>query len=246
MNKSVLVILMFVSVLIISGCAGSQLPTETPPPNPTSVPTSPPTNTPKPTRPVRPVINIPMGTTPTINGRIEEGEWDVASQQELNDGTLLYLMYAEDSLYLAVDSEVLGTVNVGVLRDEELWVLHSSAALGSLVYEPQDDGWKLRKTFKWCCRARSDNFDFGKLLTDEGWLSTNQFQGDETQTEYLIQIPEEEIILSVTYRYQDDSGAAYWPDTLAENDLLKFTTTPQIGDEPFFSSDMWVRLMVSE
>jgi hypothetical protein len=242
MNKPVIVFLI-AAALMIGGCAGSQTAVEAPTPSPTIVPTSTPTSTPEPTKPE---ISIPVGTAPNINGRFEPGEWENAAVEELNDGSLLYLMYAEDALYLAVDSEVLGTVNVGVLRDGELWVLHSSAALGSVIYQPQGDTWQLRKTFDWCCRTTSPLTEGEELLANEGWLSHNQFVGDETQTEYLIQIPKDEIFLSVTYRYRDDSGAAYWPETLGEEDLLKFTTALRIGDEPFFSTEMWARLIVAE
>jgi hypothetical protein len=243
MKKFVLIVLIFLFILIISGCVGSQTAVETPPPSPTIAPTSTPTNTPE---PEKPEIAIPIGTIPTINGRIEEGEWDAAAVEVLNDGTLLYLMYSEDALYLALDSEVLGTVNVGILRDGELWVLHSSAALGSVIYQPQENGWQMRQTFEWCCRTTSPNSDYEQLLAQEGWLSTNQFLGDETQTEYLIKIPKEEIIMAVTYRYRDDSDAAYWPETLGENDLLMFTEAVRVGDMAVFSDEMWVQLIVTE
>jgi hypothetical protein len=242
MNKPILVFLA-ATALMLSGCTSSQTAVEAPTPSPTIEPTNIPTSTPEPTKTE---INIPIGTAPNINGRFEPGEWDNAAVEEMNDGTLLYFMYADDSLYLAVDSEVLGTVNVGILRDGELWVLHSSAALGSVVYQPKDDGYQLRQTFEWCCRTTSPLTEGEELLANEGWLSHNQFVGDETQTEYLIQIPRDEIILSVTYRYRDDSASAYWPATLAEDDLLKFTDAPEIGDEPFFSTEMWARLIVSE
>jgi hypothetical protein len=243
MNKPMRGFLIAAAALIISGCAGGQTEDEAPNPSPTTVPTSTPTSTPEPTKPE---VSIPMGTAPNINGLLKRGEWDNAAVEEMNDGTLLYLMYADDTLYLAVDSEVMGTVNVGILRDGELWILHSSAALGSAVYQLHENGYQLRKTFDWCCRVSSPLSENEQLLAEEGWLSTNQLVGDQTQTEYLIQIPIDEIILSVTYRYRDDSGAAYWPETLAEEDLLKFTAAPRIGDEPFFSTEMWARLIVSQ
>lgn len=243
MKKSVLIVLIFVLILIISGCTSSQIPPETPTPSPTIAPTNTATSTPI---PIKLEINIPSGTIPTINGRIEEGEWDAAAVEELNDGTLLYLMYSEDALYLALDSEVLGTVNLGILRDGELWVLHSSAALGSVVYQPFADGWQMSKTFEWCCRTTSPLTESEQLLEQEGWLSHNQFVGDQTQTEYLIRIPKDEIIIAVTYRYRDDSDAAYWPETLGDNDLLMFTDPVQVGDMAVFSDEMWAQLIVTE
>lgn len=231
------------AVILFGGCTESQNPVETATTSPTKIPTSIPTNT---SLPERPQIHITSGPSPNVDGRMETGEWDQAVIQELSDGTLLYLMYAEDSLYLALDSEVLGTVNVGVLRDGELWVLHSSAALGSLIYEYLEGDWLLRKDFEWCCRTTSPLAESQQLLADEGWLSHNQFVGDETQTEYRVKIPKDEIYLAVTYRYRDDSNAAFWPETLGENDLLIFEVQLRQGDQAVFSPALWAKLIVEE
>ncbi|MEN8242478.1 MAG: hypothetical protein ABFS17_11190 [Chloroflexota bacterium] len=241
MKKWILLCICVLFTIGIGGCAEQQ-PINQPPtdiPATEIVPIA--SNTPE---IMRRTESIPSGAPASIDGRIEDGEWGDAAAFELSDGSLLYLKYAEGALYLAVDGLVPGTVNVGVLKDGDLWILHSSAALGSLVFKPFEDRWELEKNWAWCCRSNSGGSEVEALLAAEGWMSHNQFVGNELQTEYLIQV-QEEIIITVTYLFRDGSGAAFWPVDLNEEDLLQFSSPPQVGDRAIFSDDGWVKILVS-
>ena len=193
-----------------------------------------------------PEVFIPTGASPIIDGQLSLGEWDMAETVELSNNGVLAFIYADNAIYVAIDADVLGIVNVGILRNDELWILHSSAALGSAIYQSQDDGWKMIKTFDWCCRSTPNASEYEQLFSTEEWLSTNQYQGNQYQTEYKILIPSDGIFISVTYLYRDGSGAAFWPKTLEEIDLLRFNSQPQVGDIAVFSSDQWAKLIVSD
>lgn len=232
-----------VLAVLITGCGANTPPVEEIPATPTITASPVPTST---QEIIHALVNIPLGTPAAINGRIEDGEWADAAAFQMSDGSLLYLKYAEGALYLAVDGLVLGTVNVGILKDGELWILHSSAALGSLVFKPIEDGWVLEKNWAWCCRASSAGSETENLLAVEGWLSHNQFVGHEQQTEYKIEIPQEEIVITVTYLFRDGSGAAFWPVVLDEEDLLQFSSPPKVGDQAIFSDAGWVKISVSD
>jgi hypothetical protein len=191
-------------------------------------------------------LSVPSGEAALIDGELAEGEWEDAAAVELNDGSLLYVKTSGGSLYLAVDAQVPGAVNVGILRGDELHILHSSAALGSAVYRRVEGGWQMSKNFDWCCRVSAPDWQFEELLEEEGWLSHNQYWGDDTQTEYQIVIGEETIRINVTYLYRDQSGVAYWPVDLAETDLLQFSTPPEVGDTAIFSELNWGQLEISD
>jgi hypothetical protein len=243
MRKITFILLLLSIAGQTAGCAADQTitsiveATATIPPLPTLTPTQEESYT---------NVHIPTGLPAAIDGIIDPDEWADADMQEMNDGSKLYLKYAEDALYLAIDAQEPGTVNLGIIRDGELWILHSSAALGSAVFSPHEDGWQLRKTYEWCCRATYVNSELDSLMVAEGWLSTNQFVGNENQTEYLVEIPEEEIIISITYIFYDGINAAYWPLSLAHSDLLLFSSQPQVGDQAIFTTDDWVQLIVKQ
>jgi hypothetical protein len=177
---------------------------------------------------------------------LDEGEWEDALVTELNDGSLLYLKYSGDSLYLALDAQVEGIVNVGIIRDGQLQILHSSAALGSAIYENTSEGWQMVKNFEWCCRVSAPESQLEDLLTQEGWLSHNQHYGDSTQTEYRIVVPADHIRIAVTYLFMDQSGSAWWPVDLSQEDLLHYSTPPSIGSLALFSDQDWVTLLVTD
>jgi hypothetical protein len=163
----------------------------------------------------------------------------------MSDGSGLYLKYSTESLFLAIDADKAGIVNVGILRNGELQILHSSAALGSAVYQWADPGWEMVKNFEWCCRVSAPESQLEGLLAEEGWLSHNQYYGDTTQTEYQILVPSESLQLAVTFLYRDQSGRAWWPLDLEQEDLLQFSSPPSVGDIAIFSEEGWATLQVS-
>ena len=238
MKKLILICFVLFTAGWIAGCSANQPAAEEIPAAPSIIPSALPTSTAK---IPRSEINIPVGTPAVIDGQIDPGEWENAAKQELSDGSQMYLMYAEDALYLAVDAKVQGIVNLGVLRNGELWILHSSAALGSAVFQLVDQGWRMSKTYDWCCRMNSSEVGYQNLLATEGWLSTNQYQGDTKQTEFLVQIPVDEITIAVTYLFMDGSGTSFWPQALPETDLLMFSSPPQVGDLSIFTTEEWVK-----
>ena len=118
-------------------------PTEVPIDLPTQAPTAEATDMPS------DPLQVPSGNPPTIDGTHSPSEWDAAAVETFVDGSQLLLMQAGDFLYLGIRANVSGTVvgNVYILHGDEVAVLHSSAALGTAIYEKGEESWQQIQDF---------------------------------------------------------------------------------------------------
>ncbi len=116
-------------------------------------------------------LSVPVGTSITIDGSFRPGEWDRALKVELNNGGALFLSSYQDDLYLGLQSSEMSYGSICVVRDEQIVILHSSAALGSAIYEELKSAWNLTQEFSWCCRSMSPVSEKEALYTTEGWLA---------------------------------------------------------------------------
>lgn len=159
---------------------------------------------------------VPRSSAPTIDGTIEPAEWAGAAITIMDDGTELLWLHADGSLYLGVLNDTIGAVNLVVAEDDEVRVLHSSAALGSASYERQEDGaWQLTHDFEWCCRSPADSDGLALLLADEGWQASMGYSGTHGQVEYRLMLGTGELRVAVSNVYADGSDSvAYWPEDL--------------------------------
>ena len=132
---------------------------------------------------------VPVHSPPTIDGELETGEWEGAVVGEMSDGTPVYLMHDGESLFVAVDGEHLGAINLAIAGPEDVWVLHSSAALGSTRYVSSASEWDLSRDFDWCCRDADDPTDRLALLDAEGWQANIGYTGEPGTVEYQVTLP---------------------------------------------------------
>lgn len=190
-------------------------PASTTAPVTTSPPTTPTTTTTTTAAAADPeVIMIPAVRTPTIDGVLEPSEWEGAVTFPMSDGAAVGLMHHDETLYVAVEGDDIGAVNVVMATDDEIWILHSSAALGSALYEPGSGEWELTHGFNWCCRDRTDESRRQALLEEEGWQANIGFTGDPGIVEYQIAIPWDGVSIAISsIRDEDDTG--FWPADLS-------------------------------
>ena len=162
--------------------------TTTAAPTATTVTTTTTTLTTSSPQPARDLL-VPVHSAPTIDGSLETGEWEGAAVGEMSDGTPVYLMHDGESLFVAVDGEHLGAINLAIAGPEDVWVLHSSAALGSTRYVSSGSEWDLSRDFDWCCRDADDPTDRLALLDAEGWQATIGYTGEPGTVEYQVTLP---------------------------------------------------------
>ena len=170
---------------------------------------------------------------------MEGGEWDGAASTAMTDGSQLHWMHSGETLYVALEGGDLGAVNLAIETGGEVWVLHSSAALGSALYTREQSSWSLTHEFSWCCRSTTDDTGRRALLDEEGWQANIGFAGDIGVVEYEVVLPW--VGSSVAVSYQTESGdPAYWPTDLSGSaEAALIGPWPEAED---FHLDEWFRL----
>ncbi|HET6444199.1 MAG TPA: hypothetical protein VFI27_06410 [candidate division Zixibacteria bacterium] len=194
-------------------------------------------------------IFAPQGTPATIDGVLSQGEWDSALPIELANGELL-LMHADGYLYLGIRSDKLGLGSVCVLADDEILVMHSSAALGTATYEKAGDEWQKTRDFLWTNREVSNSQQALEERRDhlerENWLASNGLTGRYNEMEYQIAMTGNEVRLAVTYLMSPEyTTTDFWPETLGTG-CRNFE--PLQSDAPetvFFHPDTWTTVIAS-
>ena len=195
-------------------------------------------------------IVVPSGNPPTIDGTLSPGEWDNAKVETFADGSELLLTYAGNYLYLGIRSNTPGMIagNVLIKRGDEIAILHSSAALGTAIYQHGEDSWHQIQNFTWCCRdtsnSESSQADREEFLQDEGWVAVNSRMGIPEELEYQIDVTGAPIQLAVNFlRASNPNEKIPWPADL-DDDCIK-PTPGGLPENLFFSPEQWATLDVS-
>ncbi len=194
-------------------------------------------------------FQVPQGNAATIDGVLSYGEWDKALTIELASGELL-LMQADSYLYVGIRSDNLGLGSVCVLWDEEISILHSSAALGTAVYGREGEGWQKKRDFTYTNRETSNSEqaleERREHLEREDWLASNRPMGNFNEMEYQIAMSDDEIRLAVTYLISPAyETSEFWPDTLGTG-CRDFEPFP--GDAPEtvdFAPETWIPVIAA-
>lgn len=141
---------------------------------------------------------------------------------------------------MALESDTVGAVNLVLATDNDVWVLHSSAALGSALYLPADGVWELSHGFDWCCRSATNDSARLQLLDDDGWQANIGFTGDEGIVEYEVILPWDGALVAVSY-LTDTETSAFWPTDLSAEARDQLVGPPP--SERSFNHDEWYTLV---
>jgi hypothetical protein len=195
-------------------------------------------------------IPVPLGKPVNIDGIISPGEWDVAYVDRFGDESELFLMWAEEHLYLAIrgSSDEMIAANIFIEKDGEIIIHHTSAALGTGIYQAGDNGWLKKQDFKWQCRATDSSEvsqrERSEFLKNEGWLAANSRIGTPNELEYQIKVAGDEITLAVAFmRSSEPDLRVFLPPDLSDD-----TTKPTPGGLPdtrIFYPETWMLLTLS-
>ena len=206
------------------------------------------TETPLSTVPTDLIVNIPNGNHPTLDGTISPDEWSDAKQELFSDGSELLMMHHEGYLYVGLRANTPGMIvgNIFVEHNNRVLIFHTSAALGTAIYEKRSDIWEQTQAFSWRCRSTNNSAsaiaEREEFFQQEGWLASNSRMGIPQELEYKISLPNGSLRLAVTFtRASDTSTRIYWPVSL-EDDCTK---APQ-GEFPTslqFAPSTWMTVM---
>lgn len=196
-------------------------------------------------------ISVPPGQPQAIDGIISPGEWDDAQVEIFAGGSEILLMQSDGYLYLAIrantEEMIVGNVFVGF--GNEIKILHTSAALGTGIYQKEADRWQLIQEFEWCCRSFIDSetaqAERDEFLQSGGWVATNSRIGTPNEAEYQIEIPGETFHVAVNYILASETNVKIpWPDGL-DDDCIK-PTPGGLPEQLHFSPDKWITLEIQE
>jgi hypothetical protein len=197
-------------------------------------------------------VRVPLGQSPTIDGTFSPDEWAGARQEALSDGSELYLLHDGDYLYLGLRSATRGNgvVSICLDRGQAVAVLHSSAALGTAVYEPDGEEWQQTRPFAWKCRSIDKSAaaqqERDRYLEQEGWLANNGNMGTPEEVEYRIAMPEGGLRLAVTYLGPPSyNSVAAWPASLNDGCRNLQLITGPIPKRLEFAPGTWVAVQNS-
>lgn len=190
-------------------------------------------------------FDAPRGNPPSIDGTLSPGEWADARRVELASGELLF-MSDGDYLYVGIRSEVLGLGSMCVSWDDEISVLHSSAALGTATYvRTSGDDWRRTRAFSWTCRDTSQSEGARQSrqrhLEQEKWLASNGNMGEPAEMEYQIAMIDGKVRLAVTYLKGPDYDAAeVWPANLEDGCREIELLQGEAPDSSKFAPETWM------
>jgi formylglycine-generating enzyme required for sulfatase activity len=192
-------------------------------------------------------LALPRGKPSALDGTLSPGEWDSARVETFADGSELYLMRDLEFLYLAIRANEAGTIagNVFIQRGDEISILHSSAALGTAVYQRAESGWGRVRDFTWRCRGTGDSdsarAERAEFLQDEGWLAANGRMGTPNELEYQIRIPDQDFRLAAVYiKSVPPYEKVPWPAGL-DDDCIQ-PTPDGLPDVLMFLPEKWIPL----
>jgi hypothetical protein len=175
------------------------------------------------------------------------GEWDSAGVETFSDGSELFLMYSDGYLYLGIRANTPEMIvgNIFINRGDEIAILHSSAALGTALYQKGMGSWQQTQGFVWRCR-KTDNSEVAQaeraaFLKEEHWMAANARMGSPNELEYQIEVTNETLRLAVNFiRASNPNVKIPWPNDL-DDDCIK----PTPGGMPaqlHFSPDRWATI----
>ncbi len=198
-------------------------------------------------------VSVPQGSAPTIDGTISPGEWKDATSEIFADGSELLLLKNDGYLFLGIRADTTDMIvgNIFFNQGEEVKILHSSAALGTAIYQKEADIWQQIKPFEWCCRGTSNNSSDQAaretFFQQEGWLSINSKVGTLNELEYQIEISDEPIRLAANFlraTSNPQNEKTPWPADLTD-DVIK-PTPGGLPAQSNFAPATWAKLEFQE
>jgi hypothetical protein len=169
---------------------------------------------------------IPRGTPVTIDGRIDDAEWRTALRIEQPTGTMVRVLRDADHVYLGITSEREGFASLCVARNNEVHVLHASAALGAVTYRPRGDVWQSADTaFRYSMRNSAldepARLERAAYLAEHGWVASNVYMGNDRRSQEMqISLRRFPLPFSIALArwLLATNNSEWWPSTVTDHD----------------------------
>lgn len=202
--------------------------------------------------PAPPLVKVPRGSIPVIDGQIDGEEWREAALERLSNGLTIRLKHDGKNLFLAVSSSGAGFPSVCAAKADSVRILHASAALGAVGYTRSGGSWSSRDTafvygmrnVDTTARARRERQAYWET---HGWVASTARMGNQRNHEFQVSLgllDSREPRVAIGY-YRMEGPQVTWPEGLlaagegcSELRLLQGWVTPHPG----FSPEMYAEL----
>ena len=171
----------------------------------------------------------PSASFPIIDGTISDMEWSKAKMYTLQDGSDLYLFQDNGILYLAVIGSRPGTLgaNIFLHQNNQVRVMHISAALGTAEYNWDGEKWSLIRNFDWQHRTLG-NGDLAlaereAYYKEEGWSAPNARTGTANNLEMQLKLASGKQRLAVSLIRSSSNIRTVWPADLGDDTETPFS-----------------------
>lgn len=198
-------------------------------------------------------ITIAQGIAVTIDGKIEEKEWQNASAFDLSGGGKVFFKHDGEYLYVAVRGAAKGWSHLYLVQEgsADVSVLHASAALGMTTYKQDKNNlWQPATPFAWDIRDRSLTPETNKKMTDylakNYWVASNNNMSSTNEIEFSVK-PQNTLDkpLHVALIYASDAkNPQFFPASLKDDTLkadLIYGNTP---NDLKFERDQWMKIVL--
>lgn len=201
------------------------------------------------------VLKIPNGSEPRLDGIFTTNEWPDALEQNLVNGGKVYFKHDKQSIYIGVRGNTgkQGWAHVYLPVNDQIMVLHASAALGTAIYyQDTTKNWQPRQEFNWAVRDTS----FSEKAVNErqtfyektNWVANTNNMGEKQFLEFKINrklFAEKETRLAIIFA-SNAKEPHFFPVTLKDDCLaeqLIYGNTPQ---DLKFGQSQWCNIKFSK
>jgi cyclase len=195
-------------------------------------------------------IQLTAAEAVTIDGNIDEKEWRGATAYDLEGGGKAFFRY--DGIYLYVGVRGIGNgwshLYLSYSGSADVLVHHASAALGMLVYRPDENKkWQTADKFEWELRDRGITTETQKkmdeYLSKNNWVANNNNTGSRNEIEFKIKPAGSQVRVALVYA-AGDNDRYFFPSTLNDdtrkNDLVHGGTPADLK----FDTSQWANIVL--
>ncbi len=198
-------------------------------------------------------VKVPLGKAVAIDGKIEPAEWADALPLDLTNGGKLFLKFDGAHLLVAMRGAKAGWshlyVNDG--SGSRVSVIHASAALGRVIYEPDASTlWQPKNEFAWEIRERAITAEvrnsMGAYLKKNGWVASNNNMGNAAEVEYkLAARPDRKLSIAAVFM-SEGVAPQHFPATLADDTLKQDLLAGNVMRDLKFDATGWASLALTQ
>jgi hypothetical protein len=189
-------------------------------------------------------VRVPQGQPVVVDGVMEPDEWADALVIEICEVASLHLKHADGYLCVGLSTQEPVVGNVLIQTGSQIRVMHSSAALGTAMYEREQAVWRRTQGFVWRCRSRilteAALQQRQVFLEEEGWLASITYMGEVNHLEYRIADPAAIERLALVLLPASHPGDLFiWPVDM-DQDIFP----GPINTESHMAPEQWPRLIL--